>query len=27
MVLRKLAEDAVKGLGEKVTEGVTTVPA
>jgi hypothetical protein len=26
-VLRKLAEDAAKGLGEKVTEAVITVPA
>jgi molecular chaperone DnaK len=27
MILRKLAEDAAKGLGEKVTEAVITVPA
>jgi molecular chaperone DnaK len=27
LVLRKLAEDAAKNLGEKVTEAVVTVPA
>ncbi|MDX6484438.1 MAG: molecular chaperone DnaK, partial [Gaiellaceae bacterium] len=27
IILRKLAEDAAKGLGEKVTEAVITVPA
>ncbi|HYZ70329.1 MAG TPA: molecular chaperone DnaK [Thermoleophilaceae bacterium] len=27
MILRKLAEDAAKGLGERVTEAVVTVPA
>jgi molecular chaperone DnaK len=27
MILRKLAEDAAKGLGERVTEAVITVPA
>jgi molecular chaperone DnaK len=27
LILRKLAEDAAKGLGEKVTEAVITVPA